>query len=208
MQNPWLQIPYSDYEKHMNEVGQAQVLNRLVKQALVKNKPKRFALLGCSSGNGLEHINPQITEETYALDINPEYLRITQENHEHLGDALYCCQTDIQTEELPFSNIDLIFAGLILEYLDLENALRKIVLSLNNSGTIIIVLQKSKRVAFVTKTKYTSLEKLSKISEERDWHVVKEILSRYNMFLSYQEEIFINENKSFIYSEYQFNSGF
>ena len=53
MENPWLNISHTDYENHTIEVGQAQVLNKLTKECLDKCLPEKFALLGCSTGNGL-----------------------------------------------------------------------------------------------------------------------------------------------------------
>lgn len=50
MSNPWIHIPPNDYENHMLEVGQAQVLSLLCKQALEKYQAQRFALIGCATG--------------------------------------------------------------------------------------------------------------------------------------------------------------
>ena len=61
MTNPWLTIPAEDYEAHMAspEVGQLQVLNQLFKMVLEEHRPESLAVLGCSTGNGFEHIDPQ-----------------------------------------------------------------------------------------------------------------------------------------------------
>ena len=69
MDNPWLKIPSADYENHMLEVGQAQVLNALTEHYLEKCMPSSFALVGCSTGNGLEHVE-QGTDRLYAIDIS------------------------------------------------------------------------------------------------------------------------------------------
>ena len=83
MNNPWIEIPYSDYENHMKEIGQSQVLNSLTKYCLDKYSPENFALLGCATGNGLEHINPEITKVVYAIDINQNYLKDDVETNEN-----------------------------------------------------------------------------------------------------------------------------
>lgn len=44
MNNPWLNIVNSDYENHMIEVGQAQVLNGLTQYSLDKYQPIWFLL--------------------------------------------------------------------------------------------------------------------------------------------------------------------
>lgn len=79
MKNPWLEISNSDYENHMTEVGQAQALNSLTKYCLDKYLPKNFILLGCTTGNGFEHIKPEITKRVYAINIKPKYLDKTKE---------------------------------------------------------------------------------------------------------------------------------
>ena len=63
MSNPWLHISFEDYESHMSDktIGQLQVLSSITKELLEKFKPASFALLGCTTGNGLEYINPEIT---------------------------------------------------------------------------------------------------------------------------------------------------
>ncbi len=56
MQNPWLNIPYIDYENHMNDekVDQLRILSQVTKNKLELYKPESFAIIGCATGNGLE----------------------------------------------------------------------------------------------------------------------------------------------------------
>lgn len=72
--NPWLRIPASDYEGHMNspDVRQGEFLNRFFSEALAAFKPSAVLVCGCSTGNGLEHIDPTITEHVVGFDINPD----------------------------------------------------------------------------------------------------------------------------------------
>jgi SAM-dependent methyltransferase len=109
MSNPWTKIPYSDYENHMKEVGQYQVLNSLTKYCLDKFLPENFALLGCATGNGLEHIKPEITKRIYAIDINQNYLDKTKENFADKINNLEIINADIEKDELTIQNIDLFF---------------------------------------------------------------------------------------------------
>ena len=71
--NPWLDIPETDYVAHMcsREVDQYRVLNRLLRDVLATVRPETVLVLGCSSGNGLEHIDPAVTSRVAAVDINP-----------------------------------------------------------------------------------------------------------------------------------------
>ena len=80
MKNPWLRIPASDYEAHMAlpEVAQAQVLSNLMASALIEYTPMSLAVIGCSTGNGFEHINTARTRRVVGIDINPGYLKILE----------------------------------------------------------------------------------------------------------------------------------
>ncbi len=203
MNNPWLEISYSDYENHMKEVGQAQVLNKLTKYSLEKFTPRNFTLLGCSTGNGLEHIKPEITKNVYAIDINPDYLQITRERFENKIENLKTYNIDIRKDDLTINNIDLFFAGLILEYVEPENALLKIIRTLNKNGILVIVIQKNKQTSFVSKTKYKSLEKLSKISNKVIESEIDKFIQSKNLELIKRDEIELKKNKSLILVVYR-----
>ena len=201
--NPWTEIPYSDYENHMKKVGQAQVLSNLTKYCLDKYLPENFALLGCATGNGLEHINPEITKGVYAIDINQHYLNKTKENFAKKINNLETINADIENDELTIQNIDLFFVGLVLEYVEAKSVLKKIINTLNNKGVLFIVIQKSKQASFVSKTKYKSLEKLGDYSNEVNEKEVDTFICSENLLLINREEIYLTENKSFIILEYK-----
>ncbi len=201
MINPWLEISHSDYENHMSDVGQAQVLNELTGFYLDKYKPLNFALLGCSTGNGLEHVRPE-TKNVYAIDINPEYLKIAKERFDAKIYNLETINVDIQKAVLPFANIDLVFAGLILEYVEPKHVLPKIINTLSKKGVLVIVIQQNKQTTFVTKTKYKSLEKLSSVSKEVNEAEIDKVVKPMNVKCVSRKEIELTESKSFIVLEY------
>lgn len=203
MGNPWLEISYSDYENHMTEIGQAQVLSKLTKHYLDKYKPESFALLGCSTGNGLEHIKNETTKNVYAIDINPEYVEITRGKFNKKIKNLKTYNLDIRKDDLKFRNIDLHFVGLVLEYVEPKKALKKIIETLNGNGILAIVIQKNKETSFFTKTKYKSLEKLNDISNEVNEREIDRFIHSENMELIKREDIKLTKNKSFISVEYQ-----
>ena len=198
MINPWLKIPHSDYENHMSEIGQAQILNKLIKINLDNYKPKSFALLGCSTGNGLEHIKRETTIHVYAIDINPNYLQLTRKKFENKIKNLILCNIDIRKDELVVANVDLFFIGLVFEYVEPKKALDKIIRTINNNGILAIVIQKSKPTTFVSKTKYKSLEKLAQISKETDEKKLDKFIQQKKMNLIERKEIKLDQNKSFI----------
>lgn len=206
MENPWLKIPYSDYDNHMSEVGQAQILSALAKYCLEKYQPENFALAGCGTGNGLEHVKP-VTKSVYAVDINPKYLKRAKENFEKRIKNLRLINKDIEKDRLKFKNVDLFFCGLVLEYVDTGKALKKIINTLRESGILFIVIQKSRETSFVTKTKYKSLEKLADISKEVDEKEIYSFLQSENMQLMKSEKIELTKDKSFLTFEYKMGVG-
>ena len=76
MRNPWLDIPDVDYVGHMSSptVNQRPVLSRLMGEALESVRPRTMLVLGCSTGDGLEHVNPEVTSCVTVVDLNPAYL--------------------------------------------------------------------------------------------------------------------------------------
>jgi hypothetical protein len=76
MSNPWLQVPASNYERHMGspEIAQLQFLARTFQEILRQYDSLSLALLGCATGNGLEYVDPQVTKQVTAVDLNPAYL--------------------------------------------------------------------------------------------------------------------------------------
>ena len=77
MRNPWLDIPEADDVGHMTNpsVNQRPVLNRLLREALEKARPRAVLVLGCSTGSGLEHVDPAVTSRVAGVDLNPAFLQ-------------------------------------------------------------------------------------------------------------------------------------
>lgn len=200
MINPWLEIPREDYENHMMEVGQSQLLNELIKSCLAEYLPQNFALLGCATGNGLEHVSSE-TRNAYAIDINPDYLEVVRDKFAGRTN-IKTIQLDIENEMLQLENIDLFFIGLVLEYVDQDKALGNLIGTLSDHGVMIIVMQRSKQNCFVSETAYKSLEKLELVSKEVDEERLAEFLGKKNYKLSRRRIIPTSEDKSFIVLEF------
>ena len=195
--NPWLDIPFSDYENHMAEVGQSQILSRLFADCVKVYKPANVALLGCATGNGLENITDQQILSIHAVDINPVFLDQLNQRFAGTIPGLSAHCIDVQNEELPFSGIDLIFSGLLLEYVEPETVVPKIAKVLSCSGVIVFVIQQSLSSSFVTKTRFTSLEKLSGFGREVNTEDLSVILSKSNLVVDKSIDIQVNESKLF-----------
>ena len=166
MINPWLRIPASDYEAHMAlpEVAQAQALSNLMASTLTEYTPMSLAVIGCSTGNGFEHINTARTRRVVGIDINPSYLKILKARFGNRIPCLELINGDITASDFWIDPVSMVFAGLVFEYVDVLCALRSIARCLAAGGIFLAVLQeRSTESAPVTATCYKSLELLSPI---------------------------------------------
>ncbi|WP_052345511.1 class I SAM-dependent methyltransferase [Alkaliflexus imshenetskii] len=199
MTNPWLNIPFSDYENHMSEVGQTLILNNLIRDALQDYKPACFVLVGCTTGNGLEHVNNEITTTVYAIDINREYLdELNTRFSGTISDLRLVCQS-IESLSLMAVNADLVLCALVLEYVNPENALKAMFNMLSVKGKLALIVQRSNGSSFVTKTKYHSLERLSSIAAEVDEASLVKLCHQQGYEIIESRVIHINALKSFVY---------
>jgi SAM-dependent methyltransferase len=166
MDNPWLNIPASDYEGHMRlpEVDQLSFFGDMLKEALDKYDSRSFAYLGCATGNGLEYIRNDKTHKVTAIDINPEYQSILRNRYQHKIPNLEIIETDLNDYQGNGQRYDLIFAGLLFEYLAPGPLLKKISTWLENAGVMVVVLQlPDKHVKKVSDTPYSSLKLLDPV---------------------------------------------
>jgi hypothetical protein len=164
--NPWLTIPWEDYEGHMSHptVMQSQFLSDVFREILHKYKPKSMAVLGCSTGNGFEHIDSETCRRVTAVDINPTYLEILQDRFRKTIDGLECLCEDLVACELKAGSYDLIHCALIFEYLEPRILIDKINHWLCRGGVLTAVLQlPSLTSGRVTETEYSSLKNLEPI---------------------------------------------
>ena len=143
MTNPWLKIPAADYEGHMSSpsVAQQSFLAQTFKESLESHDSSTIALLGCATGNGLEHVDRDVTRRVTAIDINPEYLAKLRQCYGVSVPGLEIVETDLETCVIENQTFSLIFAGLIFEYLDPRKLLCKINGWLRSGGVLVTVLQ-------------------------------------------------------------------
>lgn len=141
--NPWLDIRLDDYEAHMAMPGiaQAQMLARLLAKSAADCAAESIALLGAAGGNGLAALDPGIVKRVVAVDINPSFIAETKARFTSRFETFdsHCCDID---EGLPrFAPVDLVFAGLILEYIDYPRFLEALPKILKPRGMFVAVLQ-------------------------------------------------------------------
>jgi hypothetical protein len=143
MTSPWLGIPLSDYESHMAlpRVAQAQLLADVLAEKLTIHKPGSLAILGCAGGNGFERIVPEVTQRVVGVDLNGHYLHAVRVRYGAKFEKLELIEADIQTSAVAFASVDLMYAALILEYVDVEVTLVRMRNFLNPDGILVTVVQ-------------------------------------------------------------------
>ena len=141
--NPWLGIRLDDYEAHMAmpEIAQAQMLARLLAQSVDESASASVAMLGVAGGNGLEALDPRIVKRVVAVDINPSFTAETKARFTSRFDTLDCHCCDIDDGLPDFEPVDLVFAGLLLEYIDYPRFLAALPKILTPRGMFVAVLQ-------------------------------------------------------------------
>jgi SAM-dependent methyltransferase len=143
MRNPWLDIPDGDYVGHMSSptVNQRPVLSRLMGEALKSVRPRTMLVLGCSTGNGLEHVSPEVTAKVTVVDLNPEYLQRLGEQFPTPGFALEVHCADLADVAFEPEAFDLVHAALVLEYVEWSLLLPRVASTLKPGGVLSVVLQ-------------------------------------------------------------------
>src|SRR5262245_48962892 len=161
--NPWLNVPLEDYEGHMAlpYVGQAKLLSELFGSAIEQYAPCSVAILGCAGGNGLERIATTAIARVVCIDINPDYVERTRVRFGTRFARLELHVGDLQTGVFAVDPVELVYAGLLFEYVDVAKVLATTRPMLCPAGVLVTVLQLLGSVPDVTPSPYTSLSALS-----------------------------------------------
>jgi SAM-dependent methyltransferase len=201
MNNIWLEINLDDYEKHMSlpSIGQSQYLSDYFEKILAIYNPASIAILGCFGGNGLEKINPEKVQKVVGVDINPKYLETTKIRYlDSFKDIKFIC-CDISVDGCYFKPVELMFAGLIFEYVDHELALKNISKLIKNEGRLVVVLQlPNTDIPEVSPSPYKSLEKLNEIFSFVSPNKFIELSELYGLKLISKNQVKLASGKEFI----------
>jgi Methyltransferase domain len=199
--NPWLDIPLADYEGHMAlpEIAQARMLADELESAVRSHAPSSVAIVGCSGGNGFERLIGTSIERIVGIDINPAYVAAAQARFgtrlPHL--ALYAA--NIQ-EALPsIMRVGMIFAGLVLEYVDLGPTMQNLRKLCALGGTLVTVLQASSAAGkAVSPSPYRSLQRLAPVMRLRDAQEVRDAAAEAGLAPATTRSLTLPSGKSFI----------
>ena len=174
--SPWLDIPLADYEGHMAlpEIAQARMLADELARAVRQHTPSSVAIIGCSGGNGFERLIGTTVERIVGIDINPTYVAAAQARFGTQLPKLALYVADIQGALPNITPMELIFAGLIFEYVDLRATMHNLRRLCAPGGTLVAVLQApSAEAKAVSPSPYRSLQRLAPAMQLRDAREVK-----------------------------------
>jgi SAM-dependent methyltransferase len=205
-QNPWLTIPASDYESHMSstEVGQLSVLNHTLADVLASFSPRSVAVLGCSTGNGFEHIDPNVTHRVVGIDLNPDYLDILARRHKHSLPGLELVCADLASCRFGAHSFDLIHGALIFEYVNPKSLLPELARWLRPDGVLSVVLQLPSPVSkMVSKTPYASLRSLESIMRLVEPSLFRDLAWRCGLAMFQSREVNLKLGKRFHVAYYR-----
>lgn len=134
-------MPADEYEAHMCSIGQSTVLREFFCRVYKESSPTRLAILGCTTGGDLQHVDPTVTGMVVGVDINPAYIEIARARFTTLGSRLHLVNGDVMEVDLPAVQFDLVHAALLLEYVEPLSLLRRIHRWLSPEGTCSVVTQ-------------------------------------------------------------------
>lgn len=122
MGNPWKEIDLNDYENHMrlDSVLQLQTLSVMMKEQFYAYPVKSVMVLGIAGGNGLEHIDKQVFDTVYGVDINEAYLSACKNRYPELQGILHTICADLTQETIQLPHAELLVANLLIEYIGYE----------------------------------------------------------------------------------------
>ena len=164
MRNPWLDIPLAEYEGHMAlpAVRQAEMLADELEFAVRQHSPKSIALLGCAGGNGLDRLVGTGVERVVGIDINPAYVEAVRSRFRSRIPGLELYVADIQCALPELAPVDLLFAALILEYVDVPMTMSSLQTVCTPGGALVIILQAaSSSLEAVSPSPYKSIRLLA-----------------------------------------------
>jgi ubiquinone/menaquinone biosynthesis C-methylase UbiE len=187
-----------------DKVGQSPVLNQIFAETVAEFCPLSMAVLGCSTGNGFEHIDPDVTQRVVGIDINPDYLNILEQRHRRRLTQLELVCADIASCRLETRSFDLVHGALIFEYVEPERVLPGLATWLRAGGVLSVVLQlPSPTSNKVSETPYRSLRSLGSIMHLVQPVVFKRIAGRSGLSMLQSREIDLRLGKKFHVATYR-----
>jgi len=139
----WALVPAAEYEAYMGPQGVDQLgaLSAIFAKVYGAVRPARLAVLGCATGNGLEHVDRAVTRSVLGVDVNIQYLAVARQRFLALGPALELYCEDVLRVRLRPASTDLVHAALLFEWVDPLPLAERIAAWLAPGGACSVVVQ-------------------------------------------------------------------
>lgn len=200
MSSPWLGIPLEDYEAHMAlpSVGQAELLADCLEQAVTRLRPRSLLVAGVAGGNGLERVDPAIMDRVVALDFQPAFLSRCSSRHGTRFRAWEAVIHDLDRGWPALEPVDLVMAGLVLEYVDVERFCAGLPDVLQPGGHLVVLLQRpAAHLPEVSPSPYRCLESLAPAFRFVDTRELGTLLERAGLVRVWQSHPVLPSGKEF-----------
>lgn len=144
-------------------VAQSGLIADELARVVEARMPESVAVLGCAGGNGLDRLLGSSARRVVAVDVNPDFVAATQERFQGRIRELEVHVADVETDATVFEPVDLIYAALLLEYVNLNRTMNFIRRHCRPAGALVALLQMpSAEIAHVTPSPYVSLRALER----------------------------------------------
>jgi hypothetical protein len=177
-------------------VGQLQLQNRLIRKYLGITRPLCFLYAGVTGGNGLEHIDNEITKEVHCVDINRVYLDITNQRFSGIIPGLLLHCVDISLKPAVICKADLLWASLLLEYSGVSESVKFFRMNIKPGGHLVITIQADHGCHSISDTGIQSIKNLEGCFNLVDPGSLLENLTGIGFVLAGEEENFLQSGKS------------
>lgn len=204
MSNPWKNIKLSDYENHMklDAVKQLQTMNVMMKKQFYQHPVKSIMILGIAGGNGLEHIDPQIIEKVYGVDINHDYLVECIARHLELEEVLECLCIDLTDENTILPYADMVIANLVIKYIGYE-CFQKTILKLKPKY-ISCIIQINVDDGFVSDSPYLHVfDDLDRVHHQMEEEMLCKTMEKIDYQLASKTEHFLPNGKKLVQLDFK-----
>jgi hypothetical protein len=205
VKHPWLEIPISDYEAHMDlpSVGQAQLVATTLQRVVSTFQPRTLAVLGAAGGNGLGLVQPAIVRRLVAVDFNLHYLAVCADRHAASFAQFEPILHDLSQGPPAMEPVDCVYAGLVLEYVAPELFCAYLPSLLTSGGVFAALFQlPSPNLPEISASPFHSLKKLESVFSFVNEKVICDALTVRGFSLIENEYISLATGKSFYYVAY------
>jgi SAM-dependent methyltransferase len=154
-----LRVPYGPARGRAGPVD-AEIFAGVLKACA----PRSVAVLGCAGGNGFDRISSAVTTRVVGVDINRSYVEELWASFQTRLPGLELVVGDVQREAVSFAPVELAFAALLLEYVDVPKVLARLRARLTANGILATVVQLAGSASSpVTPSRYASLQSLAPV---------------------------------------------